>query len=192
MNRSLIFTMFLILATTGSSCSEDFFNKEPQGITAETVFTNEKGIEALMVGTYGNIGGGTEPWDIRGASIQNWTFGSVASDDGYKGATLNEHPEINDIERWDVSPNNPYPADKWKWALGMVVARANEVLRVIGLTKDIRPATEARLRAEARFLRAFYIMEAWLVFGNIPIITEEICDPAKVSNVNPDGAVLSI
>jgi starch-binding outer membrane protein, SusD/RagB family len=182
--------MFLIFAATGSSCSEDFLNKEPQGITAETIFSNEKGIEALLVGTYGNISGGTEPWNTRGASIQNWTFGSVASDDTYKGAVMNDQPEINDIERWDVSPNNPYPADKWKWAFGMGVARANEVLRIIGLTEELKPATEARLRAEARFLRAFYNMEAWLIFGNIPIITEEIRDPAKISNVNPDGAVL--
>jgi starch-binding outer membrane protein, SusD/RagB family len=103
MNRSLLFTMFLIFAATGSSCSEDFLNKEPQGITAETIFTNEKGIEALLVGTFGNISGGTEPWNTRGASIQNWTFGSVASDDTYKGAALDDQPEINDIERWDVS-----------------------------------------------------------------------------------------
>lgn len=167
MNRSLLFKLFLIFAATGSSCSEDFLNKEPQGITAETVFTNEKGIEALLVGTYGNISGGTEPWNTRGASIQNWTYGSVASDDAYKGAALNDQPEINDIERWDVSPNNPYPADKWKWAFGMGVARANEVLRVISLTEDLRPDTEARLRTEARFLRAFYNMGVWLIFGNM-------------------------
>ena len=43
MNRSLLVTLVLIFAVTGFSCSEEFLHKEPQGITAETVFTNEKG-----------------------------------------------------------------------------------------------------------------------------------------------------
>ena len=180
----------ILIAAALFSCSGEFLHKEPQGITAETVFTNEKGIEALILGIYGPISGGTDPWSTRGASIQNWTYGSVASDDAYKGAVFDHETAVNEIELWDVSTDNPYPADKWEWAFGMGVYRANEVLRIIGLTEDLKPAAEARLRAEARFLRAFYNLEAWLVFGNIPLITEDTPDPAKVSNVNPEGAVL--
>ncbi|TVR75177.1 MAG: RagB/SusD family nutrient uptake outer membrane protein [Marinilabiliales bacterium] len=180
----------ILIAAALFSCSEEFLHKEPQGITAETVFKNEKGIEALLLGTYGIISGGAL-WEVSwGASIQNWTYGSVASDDAYKGSEFNDQLEINEIERWNVSPDNPYPAEKWKWAFGMGVYRANEVLRIIGLTEDLKPAAEARLRAEARFLRAFYNLEAWLVFGNIPIITEDAPDPAEVTNINPEGAVL--
>ena len=113
------------------SCSEDFLDKQPIGATSETVFYNAKGIDALMVGVYGIIGGGAT-WEVSwGASVQNWTYGSVASDDAYKGSEETDQVPVNEIERWNVLPNNEYPSHKWKLCLGMGVNRANEVLRII-------------------------------------------------------------
>jgi starch-binding outer membrane protein, SusD/RagB family len=85
---------------------------------------------------------------------------------------------------------NNYPADKWKWSIGMGVNRANEVLRIINATEDLDEGFRSRKIGEARFLRALYNFEGWLVLKNIPIITEETEDPTLVSNVNPEGAVL--
>ncbi len=181
-----LIAMFLLLAMS-FSCSEDFFEKNPMGSTSETIFYNEQGINSLLVGTYGIISGRPGRW---GASIQNWTFGSVASDDTYKGSELSDQAVINEIERWEVLSTNSYPAHKWESVIGMGVNRANEVLRIINLTEDLLPEVENRLKAEARFLRGFFNFEAWLVFKNIPIITEETEDPKLVSNINPEGAVL--
>ena len=188
---SIILAAVLLLAIS-FSCSEDFFDKRPMGSTSETVFYNEKGVNALLLGTYGIISGGAT-WEVSwGASIQNWTYGSAASDDAYKGSEITDQVPVNDIERWEVMTTNNYPGDKWKWAFGMGTHRANEVLRIIGLTEGLAPAVENRLRAEARFLRALFTFEGWLVFGDrIPLITEETEDPKLVSNVNPEGAVLA-
>lgn len=179
-----------MLLAISYSCSEDFFDKRPLGSTDETVFYNEKGIDALLVGAYGIISGGAV-WEVSwGASIQNWTYGSAASDDAYKGSELTDQVPANDIERWEVMTTNNYPADKWKWAIGMGVDRANEVLRIINATEDLDDGFRARKTAEARFLRALYNFEGWLVLKNIPIITEETEDPTQVPNMNPEGAVL--
>lgn len=183
---SIIMAFFLLLSIL-YSCSESYFEKLPMGATSETVFYNENGINALLLGTYGIISGRPSSW---GASIQNWTYGSVASDDAYKGSELSDQAVINEIERWEVMTTNSYPAQKWNSVIGYGLNRANEVLRIINKTDNLLPATEARLRGEARFLRGFFNFEAWLVFKNIPIITEETEDPSLVSNINPEGAVL--
>ncbi|MEX0987781.1 MAG: RagB/SusD family nutrient uptake outer membrane protein [Bacteroidales bacterium] len=187
---SIILATVMLLAIS-YSCSEDFLDKQPLGSTSETVFYNEKGIDALLIGTYGVISG-SALWNVSwGSSIQNWTYGSAASDDAYKGSELSDQVPVNDIERWEVSTTNNYPADKWLLNIGMGVNRANEVLRIISLTEDLSDEMRSRLTAEARFLRALFNFEAWLVFGDmIPILTEETEDPKLVTNENPAGAVL--
>ena len=195
MKKLSILMVIAILLTMSYSCSEDFLTKEPPGSTSENVFYDAKGIDALLIGTYAMVGG-SSLWEISwGASIQNWTYGSAASDDAYKGSELTDQVPVNDIERWVVQSTNNYPADKWQWAFGMGVDRANKTIKVINRTEEEGTITSAEAdhyRGQARFLRAMFYFEARLVFGDyIPILTEETEDPAQVSNVNPDGAVLN-
>jgi hypothetical protein len=191
---SMILAAFFLVAMF-YSCSEDFLTKAPQGQTSENVFYNEKGIDALVTGTYGMVKG-SALWTVSwGASIQNWTYGSVASDDAYKGSEITDQVPVNEIERWEVVTTNGYPADKWRLCLGMGVDRANKTLRVIDKTLEDGTITQEvadRYRSEVRFLRGLFYFEAWLVFGDyIPIIDETELDPASVSNENADGAVLN-
>lgn len=138
------------------------------------------------------IGGGNIGW---GASIQNWTFGSIASDDAYKGSEITDQVPANDIERWSVQSVNNYPAEKWAQTIGRGVDRTNKTLRIINIAieqGELDEATANSYRAEVRFLRALNNFEARLVFGDyIPILTEETEDPTQVSNENPEGAVLN-
>ena len=187
---SKIMAMMLVLAIA-FSCSEDFLDKQPLGSTSENVFYTDKGVNALLIGTYGMVSG-SALWTVSwGASIQNWTYGSAASDDAYKGSEIGDQIPVNEIERWEVPTTNNYPAEKWRLNIGMGVNRANIVLNVIDKTENL--ANADRYRAEARFLRALFNFEAWLVFGDrIPIITQEnMATALEVSNVNPAGAVLA-
>jgi hypothetical protein len=188
---SIIMVIAITLALL-NSCSEDFLTKEPKGSTSENVFYNEKGVEALVVGCYGMIGGGNIGW---GASIQNWTFGSIASDDAYKGSEITDQVPANDVERWSVQSVNNYPAEKWAQTIGRGVDRTNKTLRIINIAIEqgnMDEATANKYRAEVRFIRALNNFEARLVFGDyIPILTEDTEDPTLVSNENPEGAVLN-
>jgi hypothetical protein len=190
--RKIFIFLLLLLAF---SCSENFLEKVPPGITSENYFYNEKGIDALLTGTYSMVRG-SALWTVTwGASIQNWTYGSGASDDAYIEAEYGNSIPVGDIERWEVHPTNPYPADKWRWAFGLGVTRANNTLKVIETAekeKAISSEKASWFRGEARFLRALFNFEAWLVFGDrIPIITENTPDPSKVSNDNLPGKVLA-
>ena len=191
---SIIMAAFLLMVMF-YSCSEEFLTKTPQASTSENVFYSQKGIDALLTGTYGMVKG-SALWTVSwGASIQNWTYGSAASDDAYKGSEITDQVPVNEIERWEVTTTNGYPADKWRLCLGMGVDRANKTLRVIKATEDAGTITAAvadRYRAELRFLRGLFYFEAWLVFGDyIPLLDENVPDPAQVSNENAGDAVLN-
>lgn len=194
MKKIAIAMVITILMTISFSCSEDFLNKEPMGVTSENVFYNAKGIDALLTGTYSMIRG-SALWTVSwGASIQNWTYGSAASDDAYKGSEVTDQVPVNDIERWEVTPTNGYPADKWRLTIGMGVDRANKTIKVINKSLEDGTITQdqaAKYLAEVRFLRALFYFEARLVFGDyVPLLDETTEDPKTVSNVNAEGAVL--
>ena len=117
MKKLKIIAFLLITLIISFSCSEEFLNKEPLGSTDETVFCNEKGIDALLLGAYGIIDGGAL-WEINwGASIQNWIYGSVASDDAYMGSEPTGTSDITEIERWETMTTNHNIIDKWKLCL---------------------------------------------------------------------------
>jgi starch-binding outer membrane protein, SusD/RagB family len=194
MKKLIIILVTTWVLTMSYSCSDEFLTKAPLGSTSENVFYSEKGIDALLTGTYGMIKG-SALWTVSwGASIQNWSYGSAASDDAYKGSEITDQVPVNEIERWEVTTTNNYPADKWRLCLGMGVDRANKTLKVIKkcqTDKIITDAVATQFMAETRFLRALFYFEARLVFGDyIPLLTEDTADPKAVKNVNADGAVL--
>jgi len=192
MKKLSIIVATCFLMAISYSCADSFLDKKPLGSTSEDVFYSEKGVTALLTGAYSMVKG-SALWTVSwGASITNWTYGSVASDDGAKGSYVGDQIPINEIEQWNVSTTNNYPADKWVLNIGMGVNRCNIVLNVIAKTSSLSTATATELKAEARFLRALYYFESWLVFGDkIPLISEDKVDvAATISNDNAPGVVL--
>jgi starch-binding outer membrane protein, SusD/RagB family len=188
MKKAKYIIAFTLLIVISFSCSESFFDKKPLGSTSETVFYNEKGIESLLIGVYALVGGGIQNssgggsgW---GSSATNWTFGSAASDDAYKGSDEGDQATANEVERWNILPNNDYPQGKWKWYL-MGVTRINSMLKVLKGTEGLTPATATHFEAQAKFLRAWFNFEGYLVFKNIVILTEDTPDPTAVPNTEP-------
>lgn len=182
----------VFLMAISFSCADSFLDKKPLGSTSEDVFYSEKGVSALLTGAYSMVKG-SALWSVSwGASITNWTYGSVASDDAGKGSYIGDQIPVNEIEQWNMSTTNNYPADKWLLNIGMGVNRCNIVLNVIAKTPTLAAATATEFQAEARFLRGLYYFESWLVFGDkIPLIPEDKVDVANtISNDNPAGAVL--
>ena len=150
------FLLFVLLISP-FSCSEDFLSKPPMGETSENIFYNEKGIDALLIGAYAMVRGSSQ-WEIYwGASIQNWIYGSVASDDAYKGSENTDSGDITDFERWTVLPTNKTLEDKWKWAFGMGIFRCNQILKVLERSKQVPEEKLAQFSSEARFLSLIHI-----------------------------------
>jgi len=192
MKKISIILATVFLTVLSFSCADSFLDKGTQGKASLNDFYSEKGVDALLTGAYSMVKG-SALWTVSwGASITNWTYGSVASDDAGKGSYVGDQIPINEIERWEVSTTNNYPADKWVLNIGMGVNRCNIVLNAITSTPTLDATKATQLKAEARFLRGLYYFESWLVFGDkIPLITEDKVDVAKdISNDNAPGVVL--
>jgi hypothetical protein len=193
--KLLIVSAFLIIAGTIAGCGEDFLNAPPQGSLDEVTLANESGVEATLIGAYRVLGGWSSGigggW---GAASSNWTFGSVAADDAYKGSENTDQPAIEDIEyyTWGLSGAESYLNAKWR-SLYEGVVRANSTIRLLDSVQEsdnpMNASVANGIRGEALFLRAHFHFEAWKMWGNIPYFTEEDTNPRK-SNVGVDAISL--
>jgi len=179
MKKGIILFLALFLAIT-YSC-EDFLETTPLGVNLENVYYSEKGINALLIGAYSLIDGDGSggSW---GASVTNWVWGSVASDDAYKGTDYSDQTPINSIERYECLTTNAYVRDKWR-AHYDGIARCNDVLKIMGKTTEgLSETFITSIKAQALFLRGWYHFELKRVYKNIPYITEDVEDPTLVPN----------
>lgn len=180
MKTRIIMALALLLAIT-YSCSEDFLDTTPIGVASDKAFANEKGLNGLLTGAYAYIDG-TSGWaHYWQGAVSNWVWGSVTSDDMYKGLSV-WSPALSDIERFEVLPDNAWVASKWK-ANFDGASRANDLLKVLAITEGLPDDVATQFKAEGLFLRAWFHFELKRVFNNIPYITEDPeVDPATVSN----------
>ena len=157
------------------SCGKSYLEKEPLGQLDEAAVANKKGVERLLIGTYSvldGIGGNKGSWF---SAASNWIYGSICGSEAYKGGSSenDQGPEITPVELFTHTANNAAIASKWG-AVYDGVQRANDVLRMMKKAKDISPADQKRIEAEARFLRAHYHFEAKKMWNKIPFIDETI------------------
>ena len=187
MKIKLIIFITAVLTMIGFSCSDSFLDTQPFGAVTQTTLTsNEKGADALLIAAYSNLDGfsgwdNSNPW---GGAASNWTFGSIAGGDAYKGSEANDQPDITPIERHETTGTNPYVEGKW-YNYYDGIARANDAIKAF-IALDAKLITEERRNirlGEARFLRAFYHFELRKVFGKVPYITEDLKD-VRIGNTN--------
>jgi hypothetical protein len=126
-----------------------------------------------------------------GYTASNWVWGSITSDDAYKGSEATDANPTADIElyNWGTGGTHDYLNDKWRHSYE-AVARANSTLRLLAavVEKDpdeISQSDQDGIEGEALFLRAHYHFEAWRMWQNIPYYNENDTDFRK-TNVGVD------
>lgn len=153
-----------------NSCSEDFLTKEPGGVVPKTITESPDGVEALLIGTYERMTGEDR---FGGAMATDWTYGSGASDDAYKGSEPGDQSAYNDVEKYTNLPSSPYVRGRWRDCYGGV-ARANVTLDILAKVQasptPVAAARALQIEAEAKFLRAWFHFQANKVFEKIPYI----------------------
>jgi hypothetical protein len=186
--RKILSFIFIVLTVLFSSCKEDFLETFPQGKMTINAFNNEEGVNGILIGAYALIdgtSGGSRPAAWSG-SVSNWVWGDVASDDVYKGSNAGDQADINEIERYETLPTNPYVEGKWLINYDGV-SRANDLIKVVNSTEEAGGITAEKAnvyRAEGRFIRAWHHFELKRVFNNIPYIDETVVDPGTVTNTS--------
>lgn len=173
-----LFCLFII-----SSCSEDFLEKQPQGQYSPQVLKTPRGVEGALVGAYALLDGiGTSGVTDWHAAASNWIYGSVVSDDAYKGSDAGDQPEQTFMERYVWLPTNGHLYGKWRTVYDGI-ARANDVLITLPEVPEINDVRRQQIIAEARFLRGHYHFEAKQIWNNISYISDGFWNPNDPTSV---------
>jgi starch-binding outer membrane protein, SusD/RagB family len=160
------------------ACNDKFLEQKPFGAVNEgTLSANLTGADALLIAAYSNMDGFSSwdngsPW---GSAASNWTYGSIAGGDAYKGSEANDQPDVVPIERHETNANNPYPQSKWNTYYDGI-ARANKSIQALKAISGVSEAQRTAKLAEARFLRGFYHYELKRTFNKISYIDETVTD----------------
>jgi len=188
--KKFSYILVAILVGFVSSCSDEFLTKEPLGVVSVSQLANEKGLDALLIGAYAQIDGlghansGTWP---GGAS--NYIWGSITSDNAYKGTDATDQVPQTELERYVATPLTSYMDQEWR-GLYDGVSRSNDVITVANTALEAMTITQEQYDlyvAEARFLRGYFHFDAKQEFENIPYIDETVEDYTTVGNVDEGG-----
>jgi hypothetical protein len=171
------------------ACNKDFLKKAPLGSLDPGNLSNSAGVQGLLIGAYSLLdgyGGANSGWE---SAASNWVYGSVASDDSYKGSDAGDQPDINPIETYTETASDYYFNNKWSLLMDGV-SRSNDVLRTMRLAKDITPKDTLLISAQARFLRAHYHFEGKKMWNSFIFVDESINYAAGNFNVSNSTEIL--
>jgi len=160
------------------ACSKNFLEKKPLGPTSSITLATKAGVNGLLIGAYSMLDGWGGPDMGSGPyaqAVSNWVFGGVVSDDAHKGSTDNDQSAIARMENFTADPTNSYLSGKWG-ALYTGAQRANDVIRELAMVQDgsMAPEEMTEVKAEAVFLRAFFLFQAAKIWKNVPYVDETI------------------
>jgi hypothetical protein len=154
----------------------------PTGVLSSSALTSPTAVEGLVTAAYAAIGNG----DMIGPIYSMWAYGSVRSDDSYKGGGgTGDVGEVDALEHYNlVTPTmDIFVSRTWK-NLFKSISRANVALRAVNnLTEADFPQKKSR-QAELKFLRAHSYFTMKMLYKNIPIFDENATseDILQVSN----------
>jgi starch-binding outer membrane protein, SusD/RagB family len=188
-NSLLRSSALVILASAALYGCKDFLQNaaEPQGSVIAATLATKSGVEGSLVAAYRTLDCTDATSANWGCAASNWVFGSVASDDSYKGSDGLDQPPINDIEgyHWGSGSAAEYLSVKWQQVYEGVV-RANSTIRLLkqvvaASPNEIALVDQKGIEGEAIFLRAHYHFEAYRMWGNIPYYREDDTDFRKAN-----------
>lgn len=168
--------------------------QQPRGQLSGDVIETQQGLETVLVGAYNALNAVVpppgNPQGVAGGNAwrsdpSHWPFGAVSSDIAQKGSADFDQSPMNAIMQHRWNPTNSYFNPLWANRFEGV-SRANSVLSSVSQVENIPEEEANRIRAEARFLRAYFYFDLKKNFGNVPLITEETEDLNQPNNVEDE------
>ncbi|MGM9506568.1 RagB/SusD family nutrient uptake outer membrane protein [Larkinella sp. GY13] len=174
MKNKALSLLLIAAGTLLTSACKDFLEYEPQGTLSSDNVKSAANADALVTAAYASIGNG----EMIGPIASMWVYGSIRSDDAYKGGGgVADLEDLNFYEQHNLTQPqqggglyHPYTWENYYKA----ISRANVALRSItALTDASFPERKTRL-AELRFLRGHAHFMLKMLFKNIPYIDETL------------------
>lgn len=172
-----------IIAVLGLySCTEDFITKDPLGVSSTASYYNNPDQCQLAVNAVYDPLGWFEMHDEF-----LWKIGDICSDDCEKGGGNSfDQYEIDDWDKsgqlalFQATDRSTIMSGIWETAY-IAIARANAMLDA---TTDQNSKQYKTMRAEVRFLRAWYVFQLTRVFGPVilPSSSVSVADAENLGN----------
>ncbi|MDR3250681.1 MAG: RagB/SusD family nutrient uptake outer membrane protein [Tannerella sp.] len=180
--RNIIITLVtsvMLIGTTG--CKEDLLDTTPSySFSSANVWTSPVLARAAVTGVYNTL----------------YTRFSQNYDSGTIGIPSDSYSQVMDIDaNWKgnciISPGNATPSNgnftvHYKYYY-TIVYRANDVINHIDNVPQMDADEIARLKAEAKFLRAWAYYNLNVLWRGVPVYTENV-DPADATKVRSSEA----
>src|SRR5438552_10504164 len=114
-NRLLYGMAVVMLASGVAYACKDFLNIPAQGTVIATSLATKTGVEGSLIAAYRSLDCSSSSAGSWGCAASNWVWGSVVSDDSYKGSNLGDQQPVNDIEEyyWSLGTADDYINQKW-------------------------------------------------------------------------------
>jgi hypothetical protein len=145
MKTKIIILCSIALLNLWTGCSDSFLETKPKAALLTPSLRSYSGANSLLTAAYALLDGwATAEGAYRSYQVgaDNWVYGSVASDDAYKGTIAGDQPPISLIEQANISSDNIYFRGKWR---GMYdgIARCNDLLQLFPRLQRTLPTISA-------------------------------------------------
>lgn len=165
--KQLLAILTLFGSLTFTSC-EDFLTEKVRGQqNLDTYFTTADECEAYITGCYQDITCGGW-WNINTV----WLLSEMCSDDAWMGNTTQSQSDYISLAHYQGNGASNGPISNfWQYRYKGIL-RCNVAIDRISNAELEDKELQARLVAEARFLRGYFYFELARNFGGVPLITE--------------------
>ncbi len=174
--KHIILFFSVILAV---SCSESFLDYTPKGKLGGDMLNAPEHLDKLVTAAYASLG--NDDWD---PSISHmWIWGSVRSDDAFKGGgSVGDQGEMDFMEqfvtiRTDLGKPNRFWTNVYEG-----IGRANDALARIDLATEADYPQKIEREAEIRFLRGHWYFLLKILFKN-PVWIDETVAKEEIKNI---------
>ena len=171
------------------ACS-DFLDTPAQGTLDVNALSTKVGVEGSLIAAYRSLDCNNATNGNWGCAASNWPFGSITTDDAYKGSEATDQPQATKLElyAWGSDQAQDYLDRKWA-SMYEGVVRANATIRLLQAVSASKPGEISRadsmgIMGEALFLRAHYHFELWRMWGNVPYYFETDNDYRKPNDTD--------
>ncbi len=171
-------TLFMIgfLAVSLVACKQEFLEITPLvGSTEANYYLTPEDAEAATIACYNNLQ--QEVTNIQGsaqlAAHFRWYFGDICSDDSFKGGSGDgDEPDLFLFENFQGNSASRILLGEWQVAY-RGIAYCNLALNNVP-NIDMDPTEKARYLGEAAFIRAYWYFNLVTVFGDVPLILNNL------------------
>ncbi len=166
----------LVFVTAGvmlASCSKDFLNYQPQGVVTQEQVSTSANVDKLVISAYAGIAND----DMVGPITSMWVYGSVRSDDAYKGGGgVDDVGDVNKYEQYYLTTPDQGGSD-WMaprtWSnYYKAISRANLALIAANGLDATKFPDKLKTQGELRFLRGHSYFMLKRLFNKVPFIDE--------------------